>query len=295
MNESKHQVSNTKHLTNTKVQTPRPSSLAVFWFGHFRSDGFFGRFSGRLGVRFLGVIWCLVFGVCCFSSDGAVVSRIDDPIEGQQLARELRSVFPAEEVIVKGTLRISRPGTEPREVPIESRVVIAGDRWSSIYSAKLPNGVMETLTVHHFTNAPNQYEWRRGDAVEMLDGARATNSFAGSDFALLDLGLEFYHWPAQILATREMRKGQGCDVLESRPAQITVYSRVVSWIVQESRRQGQPGLVMAEGYDPRGRILKEFEIKGLKEVAGQRQVSDMEMRNRQTKGATRLQFQFEEK
>jgi hypothetical protein len=138
----------------------------------------------------------------------------------------------------------------------------------------------------------NEYEWRRGEKVVKLDGNKATNSFAGSDFALLDLGLEFFSWPTQVVVMREMRKGRGCDVLESRPAQPGLYSRVVSWIDQESRAQGQPGLLMAEGYDRNGKLLKEFEIKSFKKVGGRWEVSEMEIRNRQTKGSTRLQFDF---
>jgi hypothetical protein len=63
---------------------------------------------------------------------------------------------------------------------------------------------------------------------------------------------------------------------------------VLSWIDQE-----QGGLIMAEGYDARGKLLKEFEVKSVKKVAGQYQVSEMEMRNRQDKTSTRLQFKFD--
>jgi outer membrane lipoprotein-sorting protein len=106
----------------------------------------------------------------------------------------------------------------------------------------------------------------------------------------MDLGTEFFHWPRQVLTKREMRKGRGCDVLESRPARPALYSRVVSWIDQETS-----GLLMAEAYDASGRLLKEFEVKGFKKVAGQWRVREMEIRNRQLKTATRLQFQFDAK
>ncbi len=221
--------------------------------------------------------------------------RVDDPAEGQKLAKELRSVFPTEEIKFSGILRLTASGKEPREVPIESRVVISGDSWRSIYKAKTANGVTEILSIRHFADRPSEYEWQRGDATVKLSGAMATNSFAGSDFALLDLGLEFYHWPTQILAMREMRKGRGCDVLESRPTKTNLYSRVLSWIDQESRAQGQPGLLMAEAYGADGRLLKEFEIKGFKKVAGRWQVREMEIRNVRDKTSTRLQFEFDEK
>lgn len=222
---------------------------------------------------------------------GATPIKSGDPVEGQKLARELRSVFPAEAVTFNGVMRISAPGAEPREMPLQSKVVIGKDSWSSVYTAKRAGGEVETLTVRHFMEKPNEYEWSRGGTTLKFSGEKATNSFAGSDFALLDLGLEFFHWSTQLLATREMRKGRGCDVLESRPVQTNLYARVLSWIDQESRAEGQPGLLMAEAYDQNGKVLKEFEIKGFKKG----QVREMELRNRQTKTSTRLVFEIDEK
>jgi hypothetical protein len=225
----------------------------------------------------------------------AAPTRVDDPVEGQKLAREIRGATPVEEAKINGVLRISRPGSEPREIPFESRVVIGSGKWSSVYAAKMPDGTTETLTVHHFADKPNEYEWRRGNSVQKFDGPAATNSFARSDFALMDLGMEFYHWPGQVLVYREMRKGRGSDVLQSSPGQANAYSRVLSWIDQESRAQGAPGVIMAEAYDRNGKLVKEFEVRGMKEVGGRWQVREMELRNRQTKTATRLQFHFDEK
>ena len=223
------------------------------------------------------------------STFAALPPKLDDPVEGQRLARELRTTAPTEQVTFNGTMRISIPKSEPRELPLQAKVIINTSYWSSVYTTKSPDGEVETLTIRHFVDKPNEYEWRRGEKLQQVGGSIATNSFAGSDFALMDLGLEFYHWPAQVLATREMRKGRGCDVLESRPTQTNLYGRIFSWIDQESRAQGQPGLLMAEAYDAHGKILKEFEIKGLKDG----QVADMEIRNRQTKTSTRLQFNID--
>ena len=233
----------------------------------------------------------LLFGalvLCsCISSISLAVTpvRTDDPVEGQKLARELRAVVPSENVELKGALRISREDAEPREVPIKSTVTVAGTNWTARYEAP-----QEILIIRHSPARPNEYEWRRGDVISKPDGNTATNSFAGSDFALLDLGLEFFNWPTQILALKEMRKGRGCQVLESRPAAVTIYSRVLSWIDEETN-----GILMAEAYDARGKLLKEFEVKAFKKVAGQWQVREMEIRNRQTKTSTRLQFDFDEK
>jgi hypothetical protein len=59
--------------------------------------------------------------------------------------------------------------------------------------------------------------------------------FAGSDFWVADLGLEFLHWPKHLLLRKEMRRSRPCDVLESTCSQpATGYSRIVSWIDIES-------------------------------------------------------------
>jgi hypothetical protein len=231
----------------------------------------------------------VLFLASCVLTAAAPAPRLDDPIEGEKLARHLRSLAPTEPAEIKGILRIARPGTEPRNVPITSKIMVGKEDWTSVYSAKLAEGSDETLNIRHFEERANEYAWKRADKVQKLAGHEATNRFANSDFALMDLGMEFLHWPKQVLITREMRKGRGCDVLESRPAGPGLYARVVSWIDQETS-----GLLMAEAYDASGRLLKEFEVKGFKKVAGRWQVRDMEIRNRQTKTSTRLQFQFDE-
>ena len=39
--------------------------------------------------------------------------------------------------------------------------------------------------------------------------------FAGSDFWIADLGLEFFHWPEQKVLKKEFRRNCSCVVLES--------------------------------------------------------------------------------
>jgi hypothetical protein len=190
---------------------------------------------------------------------------------------------------------LSAPGQAVREVPLKSVITVTSNNWISSYEARPTNGPVETLTIRHLPGEPNQYEWRHGEQVTIFRGDSATNQFAGSDFALLDLGLEFFHWPIQSLAFRQMRKSQGCDVLESRPSQITLYSNVLSWIPQDARAEGTPGVLMAEAYDARGRLLKEFEIKDFERIAGRWEVREMEIRNVRTRTSTRLKFHFKER
>jgi hypothetical protein len=111
--------------------------------------------------------------------------------------------------------------------------------------------------------------------------------FAGSDFCVGDLGLEFFHWPEQKILKKENRRSRACRVLESiNPNPSTNgYSRVVSWIDNESL-----GIVHAEAYDSKGKLLKVFDPKSFKKVNGQWELQDVEIRNIQTGSRTRIEF-----
>ena len=93
--------------------------------------------------------------------------------------------------------------------------------------------------------------------------------FAGSDFSIADLGLEFLHWPEQDLTKKEVKRSLSCDLLESVNPHLVPggYSRVISWIDIESH-----GIVMAQAYDSRGKLLKEFIPKKIEKVRGQWQL-----------------------
>ncbi len=244
-------------------------------------------------LQFKALARALVVLTTASGACAALPIALNDPAEGQQLARELRGTRPAENAEFSGVLRIFSPGKTTRDVTLRSEILVTESNWITRYEAESPDGTKERLSIRRSLEKSNEYEWERDGQVIKLSGAQATNRFIRSDFALFDLGLEFFHWPTQMVVTREMRKGRGCDVLESRPAYAGPYSRVLAWVDQESRKQGQPGLLMAEAYDRHGRILKEFEVTGFKKVDGTYQVSEMEIRNRQAKTRTRLQFDFD--
>ena len=93
-----------------------------------------------------------------------------------------------------------------------------------------------------------------------------------------------------------MRRGRACKVLESTNPNLSstnivppiYYSRVVSWIDNESG-----GIVQAEAYDFKNKLLKEFAPKSFKKVNGQWELQEMEIRNVQTGSRTRLEFDLE--
>ena len=115
----------------------------------------------------------------------------------------------------------------------------------------------------------------------------ANRAFAESDFSVVDLSLQFFHWPGQRVLKKEVKRSRGCTVLESaNPAPPPGgYSRVVCWIDSETL-----GIVQAYAYDARGKLLKEFYPKDFKKVQGQWQVQSMDINNVQTGSRTRLEL-----
>jgi hypothetical protein len=161
--------------------------------------------------------------------------------------------------------------------------------WSMTYDAAIGNG--ERLVIVRADDQPNQYQFHAQNGKEVsLSGNETMFPLAGSDFWIADLGQEFLHWPQQKVLRKEIKRSQGCTVLESTNPHPTTsgYARVVSWIDSENG-----GFVQAFAYNASGEKLKEFYPKEVKKVNGQWQVGMMEMDNDQTDSRTRLEFNLE--
>ena len=172
-------------------------------------------------------------------------------------------------------------------LPLVIRTLVSETNFQVIYETRATTNAPATrfAVTHDGTNA-SRYE---------LDGATVANAdtkvpFAGSDFWLADLGLEFLHWPAQKLTKHEIRRAQMCAVLESANPGTNGCSRIVSWIDDDTG-----GILHADAYDARGAKLKEFEPKEFKKVNGQWQLQEMEIRNVQTESKTRMDFDLNPK
>ncbi len=214
---------------------------------------------------------------------------------GRALVAELLSQKPAENSTNTGKLVIHGPGKkEHREVAVRFEVFSTPSTWVSRYvtSGTGPGSGVE-LKVIHSPRGPSEY-WltdtsagSTNPAPRRLPASALMAPFAGSDFWLADLGLEFFHWPRQMVTRQAMRKSLSCNILEStNPAPAPgAYSRVVCWIDIESG-----GIVLAEAYDTRGELLKKFEPKEIEKVQGQWQLRQMEIYNPQAKTGTEISF-----
>ncbi|MGH7968866.1 MAG: outer membrane lipoprotein-sorting protein [Limisphaerales bacterium] len=185
-------------------------------------------------------------------------------------------------------------GTE-KEIPVTFAVLSRQADWLNTYVSGGAAGIApEQLSILHNDAQPNQYWLGRGSAAAAsgTNGVKLTPEqtmvpFAGSDFWIADLGLEFLHWPRQLLLKQEMRRSRSCNVLASYNPHVApgAYSRVVSWLDIESG-----GIVLAQAFDSRDKLLKEFAPKEMKKIQGQWQLEEMEIRNMQTGSRTRVQF-----
>lgn len=232
---------------------------------------------------------------------GATTNKLSDAeIEGRDVVRQLLEFRPAENLTHLATLKIRDGKKHKLEIPVRSEIIVTETNWLTVYETLTNTNAQEyeKLTVTHSFNQPNLYTLSTHQtcgAVASTDGL-TMRPYAGSDFWLADLGLEFIHWPGQKILKKELKRGQSCYVLESKnPAPSTNgYSRVVSWLdIDSVRDSGQAAIVQAEAYDPRNKLLKEFDLKELGKVNGQWQVKEIEIRNVQTGSRTLLKFNLE--
>jgi hypothetical protein len=224
----------------------------------------------------------------------------NDTAAGRALAEQIRSAVPEERSDLHGTLIIRAAG-QTRTVPVVCRVMVHDDTWETDYeTAATTNGGAERLVVLHHANGPNVYRYSGAPAPAAplpepatISAAQAAETFlAGSDFSLADLGLEFLYWPQQRQMKGEMHLGQPCFVLESRNPAARGIVRIQSYIDKESH-----GLLIAEGYDADGQLIKRFSLhaSSFKKVNGHYRLEKMDIRNLKIHSQTELKYDMQEK
>ncbi|MHC1763202.1 MAG: outer membrane lipoprotein-sorting protein [Verrucomicrobiia bacterium] len=258
--------------------------------------------AARHGLALLLLILCL-FGPL-FHLSATSQTPASAPLEDREavaFVRDLLAQRPATEIAINGIFHIRQPDGRRSQVPVRYSVRLGGREWQSVYATERTSTLgPEELVVTHSADQPNRYQLKQvsldGARTNLmtLTGSEAVVSFAGSDFWLTDLGLEFLHWPDQRMvrdAKITMRWGRPMKVVESRNPRPAVggYSRVVSWIDSELG-----SVVRAEAYDVTGKRFKIFDLKSFKKVDGRWHVKDMEIRNNARDSLTRLEFEFRE-
>jgi hypothetical protein len=227
-----------------------------------------------------------------FSAVGATAETTnvlsDAEIQGRQLAQKLLEQNPATNFTQNGVLKIRDKEGNTTNIPVSFKTQVAGEIWKVAYYES-----NNCWIIIHQNGQENQYVFTESNflwgsrSFLHLNGNETMTPFVDSDFWVADLGLEFFHWPEQNVLRKENRRSRGCEVLESTNPNPSTngYSRVVSWIDEESG-----GIVHAEAYDFKNKLLKEFDPKSFKKVNGQWELQEMEIDNVQTGSRTRLEF-----
>lgn len=222
-----------------------------------------------------------------------LVAGDNDPspaeLEGRRIAQEVRELKLTEDA--RGVLKIYRGRPLFAEIPFQLSSSSTSSNWSSTYTTTSTNRELTaSLTVTYTPGAPNEYRLTGADTNQttVLSGNETMTPFAGSDYWVADLGVEFLHWPLQRLLTNQVHRSQSCHKLEStNPAPgPNDYTRVISWIDIDTG-----GIVDAEAWDAKGK-LKAFEPTSVQKVNGRYQVRELEIRNTRRKTKTILVFDY---
>jgi len=234
-----------------------------------------------MSARRVIVVWLAALLV---TGSFAATTKDSAPAEGRALAQQLLSLKPESNFTNTGKLIIRGPKKQRHELAYQCRVSVTETNWTSYYSASQGTNVLPGFSVEHRASAANRYF---DDRTNLLTATQIAVSFAGSDFSLADLGLEFFHWPDQCVVKWEIKRSFGCKVLESRNPEPDAggYSRVLSWIHTETG-----GLIQAEAYDARGKLLKEFRPTETEKINGRHELKEMEIENVQANTRTTLVF-----
>jgi hypothetical protein len=214
---------------------------------------------------------------------------------GRALALDLRDGRPNCDSEISGVLKI-RAGKRREEIPVLCSIRLASNYWDAIYvTGPRSNRGASKFVVRHQASGSNQYFYAEAPAgstepgeARPLDVGETSRPLAGSDFWLMDLALDFLHWPDQERQKGEMRLGRPCYVLESRlPAPRGGVARVKSWIDKETG-----GILVAEAYDSENHLVKEFSLSGssFKKVNGQWELEEMKIRSPKDNSQTILKF-----
>ena len=136
---------------------------------------------------------------------------------GVALAESLRGMRLVNQDEIKGNLRIRKPRGKRENVEVTFRVKVDGA--TQVETFETAKG---TLQIRKTPGKSTEYFFTAPDAKEgkKMEGAELNQVFAGSDFTLGDLGLEFLQWPNQQVIGRALRLRETCNILLSKPENV---------------------------------------------------------------------------
>ncbi len=233
-----------------------------------------------------------LISLLAFTPLASAVAELDK--DATEWMAEITGRAPVSRTAIYGVFKLRLPDNQRKEVPIKLITEMVSGGWSDTWETQHVEGIPATrLLVLHQPGHTNQYTLSQSRASELpFVPVALTNlfvSFAGTDFAPGDLGLDFFHWPKATFLRSEMRKGRSCRVVELvNPEPNGIYARVLAWIDIENK---QP--VRAEAYDSANRLFKSFSVTKVGRDDGHWRLKEIEMLNEQTDSRTRLELDLE--
>jgi len=239
--------------------------------------------------------WSLVLLGLLFALSSSL--RADPIREGQALAKELRLVQLGIPGPITATFKIRKRDGTRVEHDVQKHTEQFENGWRDLFQiSKGSTAESEWLWIKHSAGASPSYKLAVSrqlptapDAFRNLNSEQAMASIGESDFWIVDLGLDFLHWPDQRIFQSKIkrRKGVACRLLESsRPTRsLSGYYRVRSWISIENG-----GIVYAEAFDINDRKIKVFEVAGVEKIEGVWYLKGLRIRNLRDKSMTVLEF-----
>ncbi len=172
----------------------------------------------RFFLLFLAAIILFVaFGAAAETTN--VLSAAE--IQGRNLARQLCEMHPAGNSTNTGILKIRSKNGESTNLHLNITVTVEEDNYRMDYDVgtnsddrSIERLIIFKSTIGHPTiyytsqHVPRAIESDIFDA-RLLRGNETMIAFAVSDFWICDLGLEFFHWPAQKILKKEFHRSFG--------------------------------------------------------------------------------------
>ena len=250
--------------------------------------------------RLLLLCGCMLPG---FSSNSAPPpGNFEAAQQGAELAARVRSQRPLPEATASLMVRDSKGLRKSMAVRLRTSEV-SPRSWQVIYTATprdheppSTTNTWEQLIVLQSPDHPPKHErtvvYGNPPSTNRMEltGNRAGIPFAGSDFFLSDLAMDFLHWPEQHLLRHEIKKSRSCRVLESinPDADAAAYARVVSWADIETGN-----LVRVEAFDSKGKKVKDFTVSKVARVNGKWQLREIRIYDYRNDSTTTLEFEID--
>ena len=93
----------------------------------------------------------------------------------------------------------------------------------------------------------------------------------GTDLTYEDLALRFVYWPHAVLEGTDSLKTRSAYKLRlTAPNHRTQYGSVLLWVDKESG-----GLMRVDGFDPKGKLIKRFEVISVQKIDGKTYLKQM--------------------